>query len=259
METPERSEVYAANQMPYAIGNVRVEFNHLYVPIPCGPWRSVAYSQTGFAVESFIDELAHAAGEDPVAFRTALLTRDSFTDRDTVVEPARMRRVLGLAAKRAGWSSPIAANGKRRGRGVAVTMDHGGAVAHVAEVTVEEDGAVRADRFVSVIDCGIVVHPGMVRAQVEGAIAMGLSAALGGEITIDRGRVVQSSYRDYPILRIDEMPHVDVEIVPSVDPPGGVGEPPLPGVAPALTNAIFAATGVRVRRLPIRTEELALR
>ncbi|HVT44509.1 MAG TPA: molybdopterin cofactor-binding domain-containing protein [Thermoanaerobaculia bacterium] len=249
VETPERSEIYGANQLAYAIPNVRVEFNHYYVPIPCGPWRSVAYSQSGFVIECFVDELAHLAATDPVEFRLRLLAdAKPFTDGDTLVEPARMRRVLQFTAAKAAWGKRQSRKGS--GRGVAVTIDHGSSVAHVADVTVDREGEVRVERIVSGIDCGLAVNPDAIMAQVEGSIAMALST-LKSEITIDRGRIAQSSYADYDVIRMSEMPRVDVHILPSSDPPGGVGEPPLPGVAPAVLNAVFAATGRRVRRLPI--------
>ncbi|HUP45443.1 MAG TPA: xanthine dehydrogenase family protein molybdopterin-binding subunit [Thermoanaerobaculia bacterium] len=245
---PEESESYAAIEMPYDIAAVNVEFNHLYVPIPCGPWRSVAYSQTGFVIESFIDELAHAAGADPVAFRLAHLMRKPFLDYDgeKEIDPARLRRVLTIAAQRAGKAPR-----RPLGRGFAVTFDHGAAVAHAADVSAAGD-RIRVHRFVTAIDCGTVVNPDHVRAQVEGGIVFGLSAALKGEITIRRGRVEQGNYNDYDVLRMDEMPRVEVHIIPSREAPGGVGEPPVPGVAPAVANAIFAATGKRLRRLPFR-------
>lgn len=257
VETPERSEVYAANEFPYSVPNVRVEFNHHYVPIPCGPWRAVAYSQTGFVVESFIDELATASGIDPVTFRMRLLENgQTFTNNETVVDPARMSRVLALAARESEWfSRPLA---RPRGRGVAVTTDHGACVAHVAEVHVDPAGAIKVTRFVSAIDCGMVVNPDTVAAQVEGSIAFALSATLKSEITIEKGRVVQSSYADYDVIRMGEMPAVEVHIIPSGEAPGGVGEPPVPGVAAAVVNAVFAATGKRARRLPVRTDALAM-
>lgn len=245
-KTPERSEVYTAVEMPYAAANVRVEFHHHYLPLPAGPWRAVSYSQGGYVIESFIDELARAAGADPVAFRLAHLDGEPFSNRETAVEPKRMRRVLEIAAERAGWGK----KGEDRGQGVAVTTDHGSVVAHVAEVRC--DGAdVTVEKFTTVIDCGIAVHPDMVRAQVEGAIAFALSATMWGEITVKEGRVQQSSYADYPVARMRHMPKVDVFIVPSADAPGGVGEPPLPGVAPAIANAIHACTGRRIRALPV--------
>lgn len=255
VENPEQSEVYAANQLAYAIPSVRVEFNHHYIPIPCGPWRAVAYSQTGFVVESFIDEVAFACGLDPLAFRLKLLaSAKSFTNDETFVDPVRMGNVLELAATKAGWSRNRRAQG--RGRGLSVTTDHGTCVAHVADVSVSSEGRLKIERIVSAIDCGLVVNPGTVAAQVQGSIAFALST-LKSEITIDRGRVAQSSYADYDVVRMDEMPPVEVHIVPSDAAPGGVGEPPLPGVVPAVLNAIFAATGRRIRRIPIRAADLA--
>ncbi len=248
VETPERSEVYTAVEMPYSVDNVRVEFTHQYLPLPCGPWRAVSYSQGGFVIESFIDELAIAAGADPVEFRLKHLNLEPFSNRDTLVEPARMKKVLEIAAKRSKWGSRRKGTGQ--GRGVAITTDHGSVVAHIADVTCRDDELV-VDRFTSVIDCGTAVNPDMVRAQVEGAIAFALSATLWGEITLKGGRVQQSSYADYPVVTYGTMPEVDVYIVPSTEAPGGVGEPPLPGVAPAVANAVYDATGIRVRRLPI--------
>ncbi|HVS32563.1 MAG TPA: molybdopterin cofactor-binding domain-containing protein [Thermoanaerobaculia bacterium] len=248
-EKPEESETYAAIEMPYEVAGVAVEFNHVYVPIPCGPWRSVAYSQTGFIIESFIDELARAAGADPIAFRLEHLKRKPFlgNDGEQTIDPARMRRVLQLAVAKAGRPR------KGHAHGVAVTMDHGSAVAHVAEVAVSER-RLRVRRFVTAIDCGSVVNPDHVHAQVEGGIVFGLSAALKGRITIRGGRVEQGTYADYDVLRMREMPAIEVHIVPSRELPGGVGEPPVPGVAPAVANAVFAATGRRLRTLPLRLE-----
>jgi isoquinoline 1-oxidoreductase beta subunit len=249
VETPERSEVYGVNEMPYAIPHVQVEFRHRYVPLPCGPWRSVAYSQAGQVIEGFVDELAHAAGADPVAFRRRLLAAAAATAADdgSRVHPSRLVAVLDLAAERAGWGRPLPAG---RGRGVAVTGDHGSCVAHVAEVSVA-GGAIRVERMVSAVDCGQLVHRDMAVAQVEGAVALALSAALKSEITLRRGRVEQGSYADYDVVRMGEMPEVEVHFVPSVRHPTGLGEPPLPGVAPAVLNAVFAATGRRLRRIPV--------
>lgn len=249
VETPERSEIYAANELPYRIPNVQVEFSHHYVPLPCGPWRAVAYSQTGFVVESFVDELAHAAKQDPVAFRLRMLDREPFDNGDTHVDPRRMKRLLEFAAAKARWGETKLPRG--RGRGVAITWDHGSGVAHIAEVSVDREGSIRVERFISAVDCGIVVNPRGVAAQVEGAVAFALSAVMKGEITIRKGRVEQSSYADYDVIRMGEMPKVELHILPSDAEPGGMGEPPLPGVAAAVVNAIHAATGRRIRRLPV--------
>lgn len=249
VENPERSEVYGVNEMPYAVPNLQVEFRHRYVPLPCGPWRGVAYSQAGFVVEGFVDELARAAGQDPLAFRRRLLDRDPFPVGGNTVDPRRMRRTLDAAAEAAGWGRPLPPG---RGRGIAVTADHGSCAAHVAEVSVGSDGTLRVHRIVTALDCGPVVHPDMVAAQVEGAVAFALSATLKGEITLRRGRVEQSSYADCDVIRMGEMPRVEVHTLAGSEAPGGVGEPPLPGVAPAVLNAVADATGARVRKIPVR-------
>jgi isoquinoline 1-oxidoreductase beta subunit len=181
-----------------------------------------------------MDELAHAAGADPCEFRRTLL------------DP-QQRKILDLAAEKAGWNSPLPAG---RGRGIAV-YPFESFVAQVVEVSVDETGAFKVDRVVCAIDCGTVVNPDIVRAQIEGGIAMGLSAALHEQITFEHGRVQQSSFADYPILRIDEMPRIEVHIVPSTERPRGVGESAVPPIAPAIANALFAATGQRIRRLPL--------
>jgi isoquinoline 1-oxidoreductase beta subunit len=224
--------------LPYAIPNLRVECVRSDPGIPTGPWRSVGASQNAFAVESFIDELAHAAGADPLEFRLDLLAR-----------APRHRGALELAAEKASWGAALKAG---EGRGVAVYSSFHSWVALVAEVAVAPDGALRVRRVVAAIDCGVAVNPGIVAAQIEGAIVIGLSAALKEEIRIERGRVVQANFEDYPILTLAETPEIEVHIVPSREPPSGVGEPAVPPVAPALGNAIFSATGVRVRRLPFR-------
>jgi isoquinoline 1-oxidoreductase beta subunit len=224
--------------VPYAIPNIREEHVEIDPGVPTGPWRSVGASQNAFAVECFIDELAHASRADPLAFRRKLLGR-----------APRHRGVLDLAAEKAGWGTPPP---RGRHRGLAVYHSFGSYVAQVAEVSVSETGAIRVHRVVCAIDCGFAVNPDLVAAQMEGGIAFGLSAALKGEITVEQGAVVQASLRDFPILKLDEMPEVEVHIRASREEPGGVGEPGVPPIAPALANALFAATGHRIRALPIR-------
>jgi isoquinoline 1-oxidoreductase subunit beta len=226
----------------YAIPNVRVEWVNKDLGVPLGFWRSVGPSQNAFIVESFVDELAHAAGKDPYEYRRGLLGK-----------APRHKAVLELVASKAGWGSPLPAG---RGRGIAVCFSYGSYAAHVAEVAVADDGTVRVDRVVCAIDCGIAVNPDQVKAQMEGGVVYALTAALFGEITVDQGRVQQSNFHNYPMLRMAQTPVTEVHILDSGEAPGGLGEPGVPTVAPAVTNAIFAATGKRVRRLPIRPDEL---
>jgi CO/xanthine dehydrogenase Mo-binding subunit len=228
-------------ESPYAIPNVRVEYCRAELAVPVGYWRAVGPSQNTFILESFVDELAHAAGRDPVQFRLELLGANP-----------RVTRILELAAGRSGWGRALPSG---RARGVAVVEDKGGRVAEVAEVSLD-GGKVRVHRVTCVADCGRIIHPGIVEAQMSGSIAGGLTAALYGEITLERGRVTQSNFHDYPMLRIAEMPAIDVHLVPSEEEPGGAGEPGLPPIAPAVANALFALTGKRIRRLPIRPEML---
>jgi isoquinoline 1-oxidoreductase beta subunit len=224
--------------IPYAIDNLRTERVLEDPRIPTGPWRSVGASQNAFVVESFVDELAHAAGKDPLAFRLALLAK-----------APRHRRVLELAGERSGWGTPLPAG---RHRGVAVYFSYGTWVAEVAEISVSARRRIRVHRVVAAIDCGTVVNPDTVAYQTEGAIVYGLTAALEGEITIRDGGVVEDGFDGYPLLTMAEMPEVEVHLVASDAPPGGVGEPGLPPIAPAVANALFAATGRRARRLPLR-------
>jgi isoquinoline 1-oxidoreductase beta subunit len=198
-------------------------------------WRSVGHSHTGFVVESFIDELAHAARQDPLAYRRSLLPAGS-----------RDLRALELAAAKFGWGKPLA---KGRAAGLAVHESFGSHVAQVAEVSVE-DGRIRVHRVVCAIDCGPVVNPLTVEAQMQSGIVYGLSAALYGQITLKDGQVEQSNFHDYRVVRLDEMPVVEVHIVPSTEKMGGVGEPGTPPIAPAVANAVFALTGKRLRSLP---------
>jgi isoquinoline 1-oxidoreductase beta subunit len=230
------SSVEGARELPYRIPNLEVRYSQADTVVPIGFWRSVGHSHTAFAVECFVDELAAAAGKDPVQFRLDLLPGE-----------ARERRVLQVAAERAGWGTPLPAGS---GRGVAVHGSFGSYAAQVAEVTVQ-GGQVRVQRVVCAFDCGMVVNPEIVRQQIESSVVLGLSAALKERATLADGRVSQSNFHDYPILTLAETPIVEVVLVPSGDEPGGVGEPALPPVAPAVANAVFAATGQRVRRLPI--------
>jgi isoquinoline 1-oxidoreductase beta subunit len=210
--------------------------------VPNGAWRSVESSWHGFFVESFIDELAHYAKRDPLEYRLALLK-----------DKPRHLATLKLVGQKAGWGTPLPAG---VGRGVAIVECFGTIVAHVAEIEVSDTGAVKVRRVTSAADCGMAVNPDGFKAQVEGAIIFGLSAALHGEITIDRGAVVQQNFPDYNVLRLADCPAIEVHIQESDAPLGGAGEPGVPPVAPAVTNAIFSATGVRIRELPIKNHAL---
>jgi isoquinoline 1-oxidoreductase subunit beta len=225
-----------AHELPYAIRDLRVEYTAVETGVPIGWWRSVGHSHTAFAVECFLDELAGAGGQDPLALRLELLDRSP-----------RLRGVLELAAARAGWGSPASPG---RGWGLAVHESFHSYCAQAMEVSVE-GGRVRVHRVVAAIDCGRVINPDIVRSQVESAVIFGLSAALFQEITFEHGRVRQGNFDDVPLLRMNECPAIEVHIVASDEPPTGVGEPGVPPVAPALCNAIFAATGRRLRRLPV--------
>ncbi|MGD8842946.1 MAG: xanthine dehydrogenase family protein molybdopterin-binding subunit [Gammaproteobacteria bacterium] len=231
------TSVEGAANMPYDIPNIRVELHSPELPVPVQWWRSVGSTHTAFAVETFIDRLARAAGRDPVDFRRALLK-----------EHPRHLGVLELAAKKAGWGKALPAG---RGRGIAVHESFNSYVAQVAEVTLHSDNGFTVDRVVIAVDCGIAVNPDVVRAQMEGGMGFGLAPALASEITLEQGRVVQSNFHDYQVLRIDRMPRVEVYIVPSAQPPTGVGEPATPVIAPAVANALSAATGQHFERLPL--------
>ena len=226
-----------ASNQPYDVPNIRVTFAKVDLPIPVGFWRSVGHTHTAFVVESFIDELAHAARRDPYTYRRGLLSAHP-----------RLLRVLDAVAKASDWGSPAP---RGRARGIAMAESFGSFVAQVAEVSIE-DGRPRVHKVWCAIDCGVVVNPAIVRAQMESGIVYGLTAALYGEINIQNGRVVQSNFHDYPMLRMDEAPEVEVLLMPSGDAPGGVGEPGTPPIVPAVTNALFALTGDRIRTLPIR-------
>lgn len=237
----DRASVEGAAELPYAIPNILVDLHSPKLGVPVQWWRSVGHSHTAFVVESFIDELAHAASKDPYRFR-----------RDLLAAHPRHRAVLDLAAEKAGWDQPLP---RGQGRGIAVHASFGSFIAQVAEVSVE-DGRVRVQRVVCAIDCGRVVNPDTVAAQMESGIVWALSAALHGEITLKDGEVEQSNFHNYPLLRIDEMPVVEVHIVSSGEPPSGVGEPGVPPAAPAVSNALFAATGKRIRSLPLAKHDL---
>ncbi len=236
------TSVAGARNLPYAIPNIEVDYVMKDLGVPVGFWRSVGSSYNAFVTESFIDELAAVSGKDPYEFRRRLL-----------VDSPRHKEVLELAATKAGWGKPLA---EGRHRGIAVCFSYGSYCAQVAEVSVGPDGKVRVHRVVCAIDGGFVVNPDTVTAQMEGGIVYGLTAALYGEIKIEKGRAKQSNFHDYPMLRINEMPVIEVYIMPSDEEPGGIGEPAVPPIAPAVANAVFAGTGKRIRRLPIRAAEL---
>jgi isoquinoline 1-oxidoreductase subunit beta len=229
--------------LPYDIPNIKVEYTEQDPGIPFGFWRSVGASFQGFAVEGFIDELAATAGKDPYQFRHDLLRK-----------APRHRAVLDLAAEKAGWGKPVP---QGRARGIAMMEAFGSILSQVTEVSVDGKGAVKIHRIVCSVDTGWVIHPDTIKAQMEGGIVYGLTAALKGDITILNGRVVQKHFNDYQMLRHPEMPVIEVYIVPSVEMPGGIGEPSTALAAGSLVNAIYAATGKRIYSLPIKPEALA--
>ncbi|HEY8132642.1 MAG TPA: xanthine dehydrogenase family protein molybdopterin-binding subunit [Thermoanaerobaculia bacterium] len=232
-----------AIDLVYALPNLHVEYVQVEPPgIPTAFWRSVGPSHNVFVTESFIDELAAAAKQDPVAYRRALLD-----------QAPRAKAVLELAAEKAGWGQPLP---ERVGRGISLQFVFAAYMAQVAEVEVSKDGAVGVRRVVCAFDCGIVVNPDTVRAQIQSAIVFGITAALHGEITLKDGRVEQSNFHDYQMLRMNEAPAIDVYIVSSTEPPGGMGEAGTSAIVPAVTNAIFAATGKRLRKLPVDPDAL---
>lgn len=237
------TSVEGAATLPYAVPNLHVDLHttNAQVKVPVQWWRSVGSTHTAFSTEVFLDELAGAAGKDPVAYRLALLEKHP-----------RHAGVLKLAAEKAGWDKPLAASKSgKRGRGVAVHESFNTFVAQVVEVTVQKGGTFKVDRVVCAVDCGVAVNPDVIKAQMEGGIGYALAAALTGAITLKDGVVEQSNFNDYPVLRINDMPKVEVHIVKSAQKPTGVGEPGVPPLAPALVNALHAATGKRIRTLPV--------
>jgi isoquinoline 1-oxidoreductase beta subunit len=236
------ASVEGAADILYGIPNLQVELHSPKIGVPVQWWRSVGHSHTGFSTEGFLDEVTHAGKKDPYQLRRKLLAK----------EP-RMLATLNLVAEKAGWGKPLP---KGIGRGIATHFSFDSYVAQVVEASVEKNGNVKVHRVVCAVDCGRTVNPDIVKAQMEGGIIFGLTAALKTEITLENGRVQQTNFHDYQMLRMFESPTIEVHIVPSEANPTGVGEPSVPPVAPALTNAIFAATGKRIRRLPIRTADL---
>ncbi len=227
-----------AIDLVYGIPNFHVEYLRVEPPaVPTAFWRSVGPSHNVFVTESFIDELAAAAGQDAVAYRRALLDKSP-----------RAKAVLDLAAEKSGWGQPLP---KRTGRGVALQHVFATRAAAIAEVEVADDGTVRVRRVTFAVDCGTPINPNIIEAQAQGAVMFGITAALYGEITIEKGRVQQSNFDSYQMLRINEAPAVDVHIVPSMESPSGIGEVGTSAIMPAVANAIFAATGKRLRRLPV--------
>jgi isoquinoline 1-oxidoreductase beta subunit len=235
--------VEAAAKPPYALPNIHVDYVRVEPPgVRTSWWRGVGPTHNVFVVESFIDELAHAAKQDPVAYRKGLLGHNP-----------RALAVLSLAAEKAGWGSPLPA---RHGRGISVQFAYGSYTSQVAEVEVAADGSVKVKRIVCAIDCGMYVNPDTIEAQIQGGTLFGLTAALHGSITFKDGRVEQSNFDSYLPMRIDEVPVVETHLIKNAEPPGGIGEAPTAIVSAAVTNAIFAATAKRLRSLPIDTDSL---
>jgi len=230
------TSVEGAATIPYAIPNLRVELTTTEVGVPVLWWRSVGSTHTAYAVEAFIDEVAEAAGKDPVALRLELLR-----------EHPRHAGVLRFAAEKAGWDRPLPSG---RFRGLAVAESFKTYVAQIAEVTLDQSGQPKVERVVCAVDCGIAVNPDMIRAQMEGGIGFGLGAVMKSQLTIEGGAVQEGNFDGYDVLRLNEMPQIEVHIVPSSERPTGVGEPGVPPIGPAVANAIYAAMRKRMRVLP---------
>jgi len=230
--------VESSANLPYGLGNIRVEWTAQEPPgIPTAFWRGVGVTRGTFVVESFVDELAAQAKQDPLAYRLALLDKNP-----------RAAAVLRIAAERAGWGQRLP---QGQGRGIALCTGFGTFIAQVVQVSVDKEGSVNPTHVWCAVDCGIQVNPAIIEAQMQSGIIFGLSGALFGEVTIKDGRVEQTNFGDYRVLRINEAPQIDVQLVKSGEAPGGMGEPGTSCVMPALTNAIYAATGKRIRRLPV--------
>ena len=240
---PDKTASEGAFDQPYEWPHARIGHVIVEQPVPVGLWRAVGHSHQAFFKESFVDEAAHASAQDPVAFRAALLQQHP-----------RHLQVLKRAAELAGWGTPLkpAADGAKTARGVALHQSFGSIVAQVAEVSVAADKTIRVHRVVCVVDCGTAINPNHIAQQMESAVVFGLSAALYGQITIEKGRVQQSNFHDYPSLRMDACPVIQTDIIASTAHPEGVGEPGLPPIAPAVANALFALTGQRLRSLPLK-------
>ncbi len=250
---------WGAYDNPYEIPNLRVDCADVTSPVPTGPWRAVEYPSTVFGRESFLDELAHLLAKDPLAFRLELLPRDVRKVGPYAIDRARLARALEAAAERSHWTAPLPSEpGRLRGRGVAASVYHGGSyIAMIAEVSVAKDlSDLRVDRIVTAVDCGIALNPLGLEGQTESGIAWGLSATLLGKMDFREGRPVQGTYGDLEVLRIDRMPRTETVILESAARPRGYGEHPVPLVAPAVANAVFTATGKRVRSLPITPQRL---
>jgi isoquinoline 1-oxidoreductase beta subunit len=248
------TEMGDAVMLPYATESLRIDYAPAHSMVPRAWWRSVSTSFNAFAIECFVDELAHAAGRDSYEYRMNLLRKDRkilnpMSPEDGPRETSKFRAVLKLAAEKSGWGKTMPAG---QGRGIACYMFGGSYIAHVAEVLVDRDGTVRVRRVVSAVDCGTAVNPDGVCAMVEGGIDFALTPVLNGEITIKDGAVEQDNFDGYQVLRITDAPDIEVHIVPSTAEPSGMGESAVPPLAPAVANAVFAATGKRLRRLPTK-------